>query len=352
MKILITSYAFLPSIGGIETVTFLMATKFIEYGHSVKIVTHTRATNHTQKEDFDIYRRPNVATLLELTLWADVVWQNGISLTYLWPPFLMQKPKVVTLGGAIYPDFPSVTWKQRVKALAIRFCHVMAISHYVMNGLHVPYDLVGNPFDTDALTARKKRWDQRSDVVCVGRLVSDKGISLLIESVAYLISQGRVIHCTIIGDGPDRPILEKKVLENGLEKWVHFTGYRNGHQLYELIANHKIMVVPSIWKEPFGVVALEGIACGCIVIGSKGGGLPLAIGSCGLTFENGNLEELVACLEKVLDDHELGESLRQNAIEHLRKFDLAIQAEHYLDVFKALINKEVPPSYTPLSAYR
>jgi glycosyltransferase involved in cell wall biosynthesis len=60
---------------------------------------------------------------------------------------------------------------------------------------------------------------------------------------------------------------------------------------------HRILVVPSIWEEPFGIVALEGIASGCLAIGSEGGGLADAIGACGMTFPNGDSTALAALLE-------------------------------------------------------
>ena len=59
----------------------------------------------------------------------------------------------------------------------------------------------------------------------------------------------------------------------GLERQVEFTGVLQGETLVRTLNAHRIMVVPSRTPEPFGVVALEGIACGCVVVGSEGGGL-------------------------------------------------------------------------------
>jgi glycogen(starch) synthase len=85
----------------------------------------------------------------------------------------------------------------------------------------------------------------------------------------------------VIGEGPCRNDLEERVRKLGLADQVEFLGAIVGEPLVNILNRHKILVVPSSWNEPFGIVALEGIACGCMVIGSSGGGLPEAIGPCG-----------------------------------------------------------------------
>lgn len=77
------------------------------------------------------------------------------------------------------------------------------------------------------------------------------------------------------------------------------------------------MVVPSLWDEPFKIVALEGIACGCVVVGSKGGGLKDAIGPCGLTFDNGDVAGLTAQLINLLANLDQLTAYRKKAKEHL-----------------------------------
>src|SRR6202021_2623014 len=98
---------------------------------------------------------------------------------------------------------------------------------------------------------------------------------------------------------------------------VHFTGYANGHNLARLLNAHRLIVIPSIWQEPFGIVALEGMACGCVPVGSAGGGLCDAIGECGDTFPNGDIEALADILRKLLQSPERQTALRLRAGNHL-----------------------------------
>ena len=105
----------------------------------------------------------------------------------------------------------------------------------------------------------------------------------------------------------------------------------------ELLNRHRILVVPSRWAEPFGIVALEGIACGCVVVGSENGGLKEAIGPCGITFENGNVRALADQLKRLLNEPEAQASFRQHAVEHLAKFQSDAVAAACLRLMRKMI---------------
>ena len=101
---------------------------------------------------------------------------------------------------------------------------------------------------------------------------------------------------------------------------------------------HQIMVVPSRWLEPFGIVALEGIACGCVVVGSAGGGLKDAIGPCGVTFPNGDIQTLTQKIaDLLLNPYKLA-TYKAKAELHLLPHKRLAVAEAYLKVFEQAIN--------------
>jgi len=315
-----------------------MSKAFAKKGHDISIVTNTPSELGPDADTFPTLRRPSKRALWKATQAADVVWQNNIALNYLWAPLLQGKPTSVTLACAIFPDYPRKDWRVRLKALLLKRCHVFAISHYVLNDLNIPYDLVGNPFDSE-FTESKSESTKDRDIVFVGRLVSDKGVDLLLEALATLRSNGLQPNCTIIGDGHEKTALENMSRALGLDDKVHFTGYMKGAPLQAEIARHRIMAIPSRWKEPFGVVALEGIAAGCAIVGSSGGGLTDAIGPCGLTFSNNDGAALTKALERLLTQPELVAQLRAKAASHLEKFSIESQSEHYLRVFEKQIHK-------------
>jgi len=112
---------------------------------------------------------------------------------------------------------------------------------------------------------------------------------------------------------------------------------QTGETLVRTLNAHEIMVVPSRLAEPFGVVALEGIACGCALIGSERGGLADAIGPCGIVFPNGDATALAQGLKRLLLDGELRRTLRSHAPPHLARHTPAQIAEEYLTVFRRVM---------------
>src|SRR5205085_12174102 len=152
---------------------------------------------------------------------------------------------------------------------------------------------------------------------------------------------------TIVGGGPEEEKLRKLTTDLALDRsatgrirrgeQVTFAGQKSGAALAELLNRHRILVVPSRWAEPFGIVALEGIACGCVVVGSENGGLKEAIGPCGVTFENGNVRALAEQLKRLLNDPETQANLHQHAVEHLAKFQSDAVAAAYLRLMRKMV---------------
>ncbi len=75
-----------------------------------------------------------------------------------------------------------------------------------------------------------------------------------------------------------------------------FAGAKGGAELVNLLQEHKILVIPPRYDELLGR-GFGGNRLRCVVVGSSGGGLPEAIGPCGVTFPNGNSEVLGSCLK-------------------------------------------------------
>ena len=93
MRILFSSYAFRPGVGGIETVSEILAEEFTALGHEVRLITETRGDESSTT--YQIIRRPSLPKLFALLRWCDVFFQNNISLRSLLPAVLMQKRIVV-----------------------------------------------------------------------------------------------------------------------------------------------------------------------------------------------------------------------------------------------------------------
>jgi len=336
VKILISSHAFAPSIGGIETVSRLLAQEFIKLGEEVMVVTQTPGESG-EKLRFPVMRRPSLGQLWGAVRWCDLFWQNNLSLRTIWPAWLLHRPVIITHQGSYCRRPVGIDLAHRLKLAIAEQTPSVAPSRAVAACFRTESPLIPNPYDTEEFRLSSQASERALDLVFVGRLVTEKGVDLMFEALGRLKGRWLSPSLTIIGDGPERAALEELTARLGLREQVSFAGTKRGADLAEVLHRHKVMVVPSRYAEPFGVVALEGIACGCLVVGSSGGGLPEAIGPCGLTFPNGDGEALAATLEKLLLQPNEYDRLRAGAASHLAQFKAESVAQRYLTLFRKFL---------------
>ncbi|MEO6192745.1 MAG: glycosyltransferase family 4 protein [Thermoanaerobaculia bacterium] len=300
MKILVYCPVFYPSLGGLEVNVAQLAAGFHEAGHEVVVVA-TTANPDPEPFAFGVIRRPSRRELLRLARWCDVFFQANVSLRGLWPLLLVRRPWVVSHQGWYSRPDGSRSPQDRLKRCVLRWGRSISNSQAVANDLDTPSVVVPNAYRED-LFRRLPEVPRTGDLMFLGRLVSDKGVDILLAALGLLADRGVRPGLTIAGDGPERPLLADQARRLGIADQVRFLGSRQGEETVRLLNAHRILVVPSRYDEPFGIVALEGIACGCLVIGSRGGGLKEAIGDCGLLFRNGDAGELAGLLAAAVAD--------------------------------------------------
>jgi glycogen synthase len=325
MNILLTAHRFYPDVGGTETAAQSMAQEFSKAGHKVVVVTQSPG-EPIPGVAYELVRRPNALKLLELYQWCDVVLQRTMALRTSWPLLFKRKPWVV-----IHND-----WMDRGRGLRVwlkqqvpRFATNIAISQAVATRLSVPATVILNAYRSDIFKTSLN--DKRNnDLIFVGRLIRGKGVGLLIEAVRELAQRGIRRELTIVGTGHDAAEFMRAA--EGLP--VTFAGIKRERELAQVIADHKIMVVPSLEPEPFGIVALEGLACGCLVVAARHGGLPEAVGPHGVLFEPGNPHALADAISEA-DDR--APELLNGVSQYLRRHQADYVVAKYLDVLKVAI---------------
>ena len=335
MKILIYSPSFYPNVGGLETIICTLAHEFVNLGHQVKVVSQT-PENQPKQFPFEIIRFPKLKQLIALTYWCDVYCQGCISLKGIYPLFISSKPLIATHHTWYRRNNGSISWQDYLKRLFTLFATNITVSQAIADDIPGKSVVIPNCYeDNNFYHIPEVKRDK--ELVFLGRLVSDKGVNLLLEVMANLKSIGLTLHLTIIGEGPEENNLRQQAKDLEIEDRVNFVGVKRGRELTELLNAHQIMVVPSLWNEPFGIVALEGIACGCVVVGSEGGGLKDAIGTCGTTFPNGDTSALTKILAELLTSPEKLDTYRTHTPEHLSRHKKTKVANAYLEVMKAAV---------------
>jgi len=327
---------FHPSVGGIETVASLLANEWTQAGESVTVVTDVRHDPATKaKFAFPVRHRPQAGEWIRLLRSHDVFVHFNISLRALWPLLLIRRPFIAVHQGCYFIDRAGQRdWREWLKVTVARYASAnIAASHAIARAVGTDCRIIPNPYDDGLFRDNTKQTDRRG-LIFVGRLVSDKGTKVLIEALAILGKRSLFPPLTVVGDGPERVPLEKLARKLGVDGQVTFSGTKTQFQVADLLREHTLLVVPSLWEEPFGVVALEGIASGCAIIGSNGGGLPEAIGPCGITFPNGDVGALAEKIEQLLTDRTRITELLAHSREHLAKHHPTHVAQKYLTAIR------------------
>lgn len=337
MKILIYSPLFYPSVGGIETVVSILADEFVTLGHEVKLISLTPTTD-TKSFTFEVIRYPKPQKFLELMQWCEVYFQPTISLKGIWPLLIFPKPWVVSHNNWYTRPNGRIAWQDSLKQFLLRFATGISVSQAIANHVHTPSTVINNPYQED-IFYEMPEISRHQELVFLGRLVSDKGVDLLLDAVANLKHLGLFPKLTIIGTGIEETRLCEQAKKLEIAEQVDFVGVKFEQELTKLLNAHKIMVIPSRWQEPFGIVALEGIACGCVVVGSEQGGLKDAIDSCGVTFPNGDIQGLTQILFNLLVDDNKLLKYRKKSELHLSKHKKSLVAKAYIKVFEKAIQK-------------
>ena len=178
-----------------------------------------------------------------------------------------------------------------------------------------------------------------------GRLVREKGIDLLLQAAAQLNGPWEL---RILGSGPDQRRLERMAQRLGISSRVKFDEWLPSALLPNYLSGLDVLVLPSIsrpnWKEQFGRILIEAMACDVVTVGARSGAIPEVIGEVGLLFNEGSIEDLSRQLQRLLDDVALRESLRKAGKQRvLECYTHAAIAQQTIAVYRELL----PPPPDP-----
>lgn len=183
----------------------------------------------------------------------------------------------------------------------------------------IPNGIDTRPFETnydrDAFRARFAH-DSKKIVLYVGRLVHEKGVSILIESIPKVLMEIDA-EFIIVGEGYMKDVLAKKVSQMGVSDKVQMPGFLDTGTLRLLFRSADVCVIPSQY-EPFGIVALEAMAAKTAVVTTGTGGLgEILQHDKTAVFASPTPESLAAAICRVLKDESYADSLRKLAYERV-----------------------------------
>jgi phosphatidylinositol alpha-mannosyltransferase len=201
--------------------------------------------------------------------------------------------------------------------------------------------VIPNAIDTKLWkpTAKPKRV---TDIAFLGRLVSRKGCVFLLQALSELKDAGKLTSQRIIiaGDGPERKQLEDYVSDEGLADNVKFVGYLSEEQKRHLLQTTKLAVYPATGGESFGIVLLEAMAAGSVVLAGDNPGYSSVIGVAdGSLIHPQDTKNFARRLGVLLtNDNELKElgKRQQNLIN---QYDINTVGDAILSIYRDALNK-------------
>ena len=156
--------------------------------------------------------------------------------------------------------------------------------------------------------------DGQKLVFFVGRMTPEKGAQVLLEAVPKILAQFQDARFVIVGKGGFLPELKRRANELGVTPYVNSTGFVSDEDLLKLYQVIDVAVFPSLY-EPFGIVALEGMAAEVPVVVADTGGLGSIVEhtKSGITTYVGNADSLAWGILEVLKNGDYAQWLATNA---------------------------------------
>jgi glycogen(starch) synthase len=365
VKLLIYSHAFAPQVGGVETFSMYLARGLARFGakedsegFTVTVVTSTPLRGETESWNpgFEIAREASTRTLWKLIGKTDRVLLAGPAILPLLFALIRHKPVAVTHHGyqLICPNgmlfqfskqricpghFAAKRYMECVKCnagqekysgsvrlLVLTFVRRLlsrlanwnvAVSEHVSCRIALPETRVirnGVP-DVGLRSVAPVHLTEPCSFAYLGRLITEKGVPVLIEAASILKMRGRTFQILLIGDGPERKGLQAQVSSLQLDQEVQFLGFLKGAPLQEAMSRVSALVMPSICEDAAPFSVLEQMMQGRLIIGSNLGGLAEQIGDSGLTFAAGDATALAGLMERVIEQPDVIERLGRMARE-------------------------------------
>jgi len=361
VRILYWSPVFWPQIGGVEVIASRFLPTMQARGHQFTVIAALGSLDVpavTAYRGTPVHRFPLWTAIAARDLGQIAAIQQQIAaikrafspeLVHLnfYPPSLFfhartariaPAPVLLSLRGApprelqqedtlVRRAFDAATWITAVSRSVLHAAHqaaprIVHRSSVIYNGLPMP------PVAPLALPMDPPR------LLCLGRLVPEKGIDLAVAALGRLVHRFPRLELVIAGDGPERPTLEEQAITLGLRHLVDFRGWVAPDEVPHLMNTATLVVVPSRWEGLPGV-AIQAGQMARPVVGARIWGLPeiVAHGETGLLTEPDDSDGLAEAITALLDHPEQATRMGQCA---RRRVENLFGWDRYVDAYDAL----------------
>jgi glycosyltransferase involved in cell wall biosynthesis len=368
VRVLYISDFFLPDIGGVEVISGQLLSALKRKGHQFVVATSHQSSRLRDLSDYDgieVHRFEFRRSLAgrDLKSIKEIVERLG-ALKRDFQPDLVH----IAAGAnaffnertrSIHPSRTLVTLHEMIGPAAARdgvlgrmFTSadwIVAVSGAVLSDLRsaLPQtidhsSLILNALEMPAMAPAPLVLDPPR-LLCVGRLVREKGFDVAIKAMMPIVARFPAARMTIAGDGIARLELEELAQQLELADAIEFPGWVAPESIRTLINSSSIVVMPSRWQEPFGLVALEAAQMGRPIVATRQGGLPEIVidGETGLLVNADDRDSLANAVMWLLERPEAARRMGAMACERAHeRFSADDFANSYDALYRRLAGSE------------
>jgi glycogen synthase len=182
----------------------------------------------------------------------------------------------------------------------------------------------------------------RPRVLFVGRLAPQKGVRALVAAAGLLEDESAQV--LLVGDGPERPALQREAERLGVGGRLHFVGFLAHDRLPAVMSHADLLVLPSLYEE-LGTVLLEAMQAGLPIVASKTGGIPDVIedGVNGMLVPPGDPKAIALAIDRLLANRDLARRLSEGTQEGGKDYDWEVLAGRVLRVYRGVTAGRLAP---------
>jgi glycosyltransferase involved in cell wall biosynthesis len=353
-----TKTNFKEGIGGAQEVIYQLGKRWVERGHSVKIISAYRNKRIPKGEKLDGIEIDRVGNFYTAILpikkaykkeekWADIVVENYTSYP-LYTPLYVKKPLVVLTHHLMGSDYIKAVGLIRgligyfsemsipLFYRHVKFISVSRLAKAQLIKLKIPdknIETISNGIDTTYFIPGEE--EKNPTIFFVGSFMDGrKRVEDLIKAFKIISKEILDARLIIAGKGGDKEIVVRKAAKsNSKIKYLGLIDMETKKRFYQ---KAWVFVNPSM-AEGFSLSCLEANACGtpCVVY-NLGGLETLQNGVNGLVVRQGNVDELANAIMELLSNHELREEMSRNARKIAERFSWDRATEEYLRVMEEM----------------
>ncbi|KAL0640835.1 Phosphatidylinositol N-acetylglucosaminyltransferase GPI3 subunit [Maublancomyces gigas] len=337
-NIAMTSDFFYPQPGGVESHMYQLATKLIDRGHKVIIITHSYKTRHGVRyltnglkvyyvPFFVIYRESTLPTVFSFfPIFRNILIREKIEIVHGHASLSSLCHEAIlharTMGLRTcftdhslfgFADAASILTNKLLKFTLSDVDHVICVSHTCKENTVlraaldpsmvsvIPNAVVAENFKPDPTAASKSH----ITIVVISRLFYNKGTDLLVAAIPRICELHPSVHFIIAGSGPKAIDLEQMLEKHMLQDRVQMLGPVRHEEVRDVMVRGHIYLHPSL-TEAFGTVLVEAASCGLYVVCTRVGGIPEVLPSHMTVFARPEEDDLVSATSRAIKEIRMG----------------------------------------------